>query len=190
MGKEWGSFAQHLGKKYASIEKSGLVDLLIVQDRKTKKYGYVTLKNEVVIPLEYEQAQPFGYPDKIAWVKKNNKWGAITPQGKLVIPFVYDQAEEFVSDRALVRLDKVWGFVDAKGNTVIPFLYEEAKSFHYDTPYTETKKGGKWGFINKEGETLIPFEYDHIYTEEYYPKSEDKIRVIKNNKMGLINWQN
>lgn len=80
--------------------------------------------------------------------------------------------------------------MDAKGNTVIPFLYEEAKSFHYDTPYTEAKKGGKWGFINKEGETLIPFEYDHIYTEEYYPKSEDKIRVIKNNKMGLINWQN
>ena len=70
---------------------------------------------------------------------------------------MYDQAEEFVSDRALVRLDKVWGFVDAKGNTVIPFLYEEAKSFHYDTPYTEAKKGGKWGFINKEGETLIPF---------------------------------
>ena len=189
-GKRVSIFAEHWQKKYDSIKRSGLVELLIVQDRKTKKYGYVTLKNEVVIPLEYEQAQPFGYPDKIAWVKKNNKWGAITPQGKLVIPFVYDQAEEFVSDRALVRLDKVWGFVDAKGNTVIPFLYEEAKSFHYDTPYTETKKGGKWGFINKEGETLIPFEYDHIYTEEYYPKSEDKIRVIKNNKMGLINWQN
>ena len=91
-------------------------------------------------PLEYEQAQPFGYPDKIAWVKKNSKWGTITPQGKLVIPFVYDQAEEFVSDRALVRLDKVWGFVDAKRNKVIPFLYEEARSFRYNTLILRQKR--------------------------------------------------
>ena len=74
--------------------------------------------------------------------------------------------------------------MDAKGNKVIPFLYEEAKSFRYNTPYTEAKKGGKWGFIDREGKTLIPFEYDRIYTEEYYPKPQEQIRVIKNNKNG------
>ena len=66
-------FASKWREQYSSIKESNLVDILIVQDKKTKKYGYVTFDNKKVTPIEYDDAQGFSYPEKIAWVKKNNK---------------------------------------------------------------------------------------------------------------------
>lgn len=167
-GKRVSSFAQHWQKKYDSIKRSGLVELLIVQDRKTKKYGYVTLKNEVVIPLEYEQAQPFGYPDKIAWVKKNNKWGAITPQGKLVIPFVYDQADYFSANFSLeglniarVQRNGKWGYVNKEGKEVIPVIYDQIRDYFFKG-ICQAMRDGKYGFVNTQGKEVIPFIYDFV----------------------------
>ena len=183
-------FASKWKEQYSSIKESNLVDILIVQDKKTKKYGYVTFDNKKVTPIEYDDAQGFGYPEKIAWVKKNNKWGGINLKGENVIPFLYEEVQEFSSSRALVKFKGQWGFVDKDGKMLIPAEYEEAESFHYNTDYTKAKKNGLWGFINKDGKTLIPFEYDVIRTDDYYPKPKDKIRAVKNGKMGVIDWDN
>ena len=96
-------FASKWREQYSLIKESNLVDILIVQDKKTKKYGYVTFDNKKVTLIEYDDAQGFSYPEKIAWVKKNNKWGGINLKGENVIPFLYEEAQEFSSSRALVK---------------------------------------------------------------------------------------
>ena len=147
-------FASKWREQYSSIKESNLVDILIVQDKKTKKYGYVTFDNKKVTPIEYDDAQGFSYPEKIAWVKKNNKWGGINLKGENVIPFLYEEAQEFTSSRALVKFKGQWGFVDKRGKETVKPQYDNVWS--YKDGRATVEKDGKRHALDLNGNEVSP----------------------------------
>jgi hypothetical protein len=57
------------------------------------KYGYINVRNEILIPFEYEDADRFRSLENISFaiVKKNGKYGVIDINNKVLIDFVYDE---------------------------------------------------------------------------------------------------
>lgn len=55
------------------------------EDSKKCRYGVVNEQNNVIIPFEYQQINPF--KDGVAIAKKNDLFGKIDKQGKVIVPF-------------------------------------------------------------------------------------------------------
>ncbi len=71
-------------------------------DFETGKYGFIDKTGEVVVPLEYDDAQNFS--EGLAVVEKDGKWGYIDKTGKVVVPLgEYDYAYPFSEGLAEVR---------------------------------------------------------------------------------------
>lgn len=73
-------------------------------------FGYVNLKNEMVIEPQYELAQSFS--EGLANVMKNDKYGYIDKANNVVIPFKYELATPFEEDgTARVKIDGRWASI-------------------------------------------------------------------------------
>ena len=57
------------------------------------RHGYINQKGEIVIPLEYDDAEEIPYR-KYFMVAKNGKWGIIDIQNKIMIPFQWNHLTE------------------------------------------------------------------------------------------------
>ncbi|MDD5360967.1 MAG: WG repeat-containing protein [Ignavibacteria bacterium] len=128
------------------------------------KYGFVDKKNEIVVPIIYDNVKPFheGY----ACIQINEKWGMINQNGKLVIPLIYDDIYPFYEDRAGVELSQHWGFIDKSGKEIIPLIYNINLFPNRDLAF----KNGivilgynlKWGVLDKLGNIVISIKYNYI----------------------------
>jgi len=93
---------------------------------KAKKWGYINETGEVVIPLEYRDAELFSN-DGLAPVKSAKLWGFIDRSGKEVIAQKYvittgglslfkkNVEKGFINGLARVKYKKTWGFINTKG---------------------------------------------------------------------------
>jgi len=90
--------------------------------------GVVNLKNETIVPFEYEMIESYSDALGLAPAKKdkNGKYGFIDRKGKVVIPFNY--ADAWPSGKYLaVKKDGKWGVIDAAAKTILPFEYASKK---------------------------------------------------------------
>lgn len=130
--------------------------------KEVRKYGFINLQGETVIPFKYESAGNFS--DGLAYVKLNGKEGFIDKSGRTVIPFKYDSALGFDHGLAWVKLDGKTGYINKQGIEVIPVgKYSDygAGSMGGDG-YKSAKLNGKYGVVDKTGKVLVPFKYDKI----------------------------
>lgn len=72
-----------------------------IQDLKTKKYGFIDIDFNLVIPMEYEDVKEFSCG--LAAVRKGDKWGYIDKAGNVKIPFIFDEASSFKNGVAVVN---------------------------------------------------------------------------------------
>lgn len=96
------SLTQHLYAQY------------LIPYRKGDQWGYCDVSKSIVIPIQYEWAEPFS--EGLAAVKKNGHFGFINKRGETVIDFKYDYAKTFQSGLAQVRNSKgvlIW--INRKG---------------------------------------------------------------------------
>jgi hypothetical protein len=114
------------------------------------KYGYINNKQELVIDLQFDDAQPFS--EGLAPVKKNEKWGYINLDGHFKIQPYLDIATPFKVGLAAVRKDFLWGYINKSNQTIIPFEYDFA--YPFDNKKAQVMKGTSWFYINKTGEPL------------------------------------
>lgn len=142
------------------------------------KYGYLNLKNEVVIEPQYTPAEDFS--EGLAAVGKflgldedyNSiiKYGYIDPTGKTKIDFQFEYAESFKNGVALVTKNEKKYFIDLQGNRsnieanqaddnvfLIKFIQKHETSSGFEG-IIET-----FGFKNKSGKIVIP----PIYTDAH-----------------------
>lgn len=170
----------------------------------TKSGGYLTgkinLKNEVVIPFEYDYigAEHDGHVP----VSKNNKKGYFDSNGNLLTELIYDLALPYENDIGLVKKDGKIGFLNSQNELFIDFIYEGYKKnsqwhetiyygeyietdikFTIEDKYIALKKDGYWGYIDLEGNTVVPFEYDKIWIKD---SQENQVQVEKNGKTGYF----
>jgi hypothetical protein len=150
-----------------------------------KKYGFINLKGDTVIPFSYDETF-MGFNNELSDVRINDSCGYIDKQGKLVVPLIYQTCYPFMSDYAQVEtFDGDRFLIDKKGTR---YDYNDInKKYRLGIPReaypgsftTPTGQGRK----NEKGDTIVPPIYkvtgnlsDHMY-----------IVQDNNNKWGAYN---
>ncbi|WP_198408390.1 WG repeat-containing protein [Chryseobacterium sp. StRB126] len=127
--------------------------------------GIVNDKNEILIPLEYEELDPMD--STLISAKKNGKEGIIDIQNKTLVPFLYDTIYgfHFMNDKnqfySIVRIGDQYGVVDKNGKYVIKLSDVELVSLTDTTVII--RKSGLFGLSDFQMKTIIPFEYNDAY---------------------------
>lgn len=133
-----------------------------------KKYGYINIKGQEVIPPIYEDAS-YRFKNGLAYIIKDNKAGYIDTKGTIVIPFQFDKAYDFNYGLAKVEKDGKLGLIDRTGK----FILEP--EYNYIESYPTGKK--KYVMISRHGNTGIwGSEGIFSYTDKkitIHPKYDD-----------------
>ncbi len=151
------------------------VDGLIRVER-DNKFGYVDLNGEVIIPLKYDQLEPFSeglaVAGRIDYNAGHPKYGYINPQGEIVIPLIYGKAGDFSEGVATVGVQ----FIDAQGLWELKLIDPNGETVRGDLIYTgitmflngvavvdkidPITQQTKYGLMDKSGVIVMPLEYD------------------------------
>lgn len=184
---KYGIIEVETGKTVIPFEYDGiyLPSEELIRAKKGEKYGYLNIKNEVVIPFIYDEANDFS--EGLALVGKNNnimmtnygliwkkKFGFINNKGKTEIPFKFadqtlvalESGGGFHEGLAAIGIDRpnyVYagdiGYINKKGDFVIAPQYKRASAFFCGVAVVE--KDEKYGAINKKGEVIVPMKYNN-----------------------------
>ena len=87
--------------------------------------GFINLKGELVIPLQYTDAR--FYSEGLVAVCQDEKWGYIDKKGNIVLAFQYDSANDFKNGKAVVEVDERFLAIDRQGN-----ILEELEDYWED----------------------------------------------------------
>lgn len=160
-------------------------------------YGYVNVKNEVIIPYQFDMAYDFS--EGLALVCKDDKYGYINTKGEIVIPYQFDDAKKFSEGLAPVNIGAtlqlsdqpkggiyyleggLWGFINTDGEIVIPCQFELAYPFSEDLAVIY--ENGKYGYIDKNGDVAIPIEFSPLA----YDFKNGYAMATKDDVYGYIN---
>ncbi|WP_418510538.1 WG repeat-containing protein [Corallibacter sp.] len=106
-----------------------------------KLWGYINLKGELIVPMQYRDAETFS-DDGLAPVKTKKLWGFINKKGELVIPenyvitaggfaslFSKNPEKGFIDGLARVKEKKSWMYIDTQGNTLKNMTFENLELF-------------------------------------------------------------
>ncbi|MFY9308947.1 MAG: WG repeat-containing protein [Bacteroidia bacterium] len=106
--------------------------------------GVVNLKNQTVIPFEYEMIESYSDELGLAPAKKDGKYGFIDRTGKVVIPFIYKSV--WASNKYLaVKKDDKWGIITTDNKTILPFEYSDISSIMEKTAWvTKNESEGEY----------------------------------------------
>ncbi|MFN0204620.1 MAG: WG repeat-containing protein [Bacteroidia bacterium] len=152
------------------------------------KIGIINAKNEVIIPLIYDEVSV--YSDKLFAVKLGEKCKLVNQQHQPLTHFAYQSTAWPIS----LSLSKVcipvqsnnkWGVINETGKQLIPFIYEEIISTSMENLIV--KQNEKYGILDKEGKCFIPNEYEDIllFDSCIALKQNEKWKYINRNKVEI-----
>jgi hypothetical protein len=130
-----------------------------VEERSTKKIGYINDKGKIVIEPKFEVGVDY-FTNNFCSVKNDGKWGAINMKGEMIIPFEYDNYFFFYNGLAIVKLNGTKLCINTKGETIgsPDYKYEYTKEGMIEVSDSQDKKG----FLNSKGELVIPCKYKFV----------------------------
>jgi hypothetical protein len=174
-----------------NIYSNGLIGVTL-----DKKAGFINLKNEIVIPLMYDEALSF--TDGVSCVKLNHKYGAINAKNEIVIPITYPEYLIFKNGiakfTAYIDNKTKFGFISNKGKILIPAQYDEVD--YLSTGYFRVRKDKNYGIVSTAGKEIIPTIYNGgiiIYDTKIFNgevKDKDKFILVKDKKYGVVDENN
>ena len=147
---------------YNSIEL-GCEGQFIVE--KNGKYGVVSEKGAVILPLKYNKinSNKNGYT-----VKLNEKAGLFNSEGKEIIPISYHWVYTSKIDDNIPIVAKLndnnAGYINTKNEWVIPPTYQYA--FDFQQGVAIVKKGRNYMYINLKGEPVIQ-DFDNYVIQNF-----------------------
>ena len=147
---------------YNSI-KLGCEGQFIVE--KNGKYGVVSEKGAVILPLKYSNinSNKNGYT-----VKLNEKAGLFNSEGKEIIPISYHWVYTSKIDDNIPIVAKLndnnAGYINTKNEWVIPPTYQYA--FAFQQGVARVKKGRNYMYINLKGEPVIQ-DFDNYVIQNF-----------------------
>ena len=120
------------------------------------RWGYIDKTGRIVIPPQYDSADPFFEGLAQVWI--GDKVGYIDTTGQIVIAPQYDPhvgtSLGFSEGLARARVSEKIGYIDKTGKMVIPPQYEAGDGF--SEGLAAVRVGDKWGYIGKTGDMVIP----------------------------------
>jgi hypothetical protein len=150
-----------------------------------KKYGFIDIDGELVIPSQFQAVGHFS--SGLAWARTDNgKVGFIDKSGKWVIAPELDVVRSFdeVSGMARVKKDGQWYYLNTSGETL---MVETDAYFDFSEGLAVGEKRGLRGFFDNKGKWIVEPKFQDAR------KFENGYAQVKlNNKWGLIdtlgNW--
>ena len=158
---------------YNSIEL-GCEGQFIVE--KNGKYGVVSEKGAVILPLKYSNinSNKNGYT-----VKLNEKAGLFNSEGKEIIPISYHWVYTGKIDDNIPIVaelnDNNAGYINTKNEWVIPPTYQYA--FDFQQGVAIVKKGRNYMYINLKGEPVIQ-DFDNYVIQNYVIEPSDNTYIV------------
>ncbi|MBW4839087.1 MAG: WG repeat-containing protein [Paenibacillaceae bacterium] len=148
----------------------------LIRVERNNKFGYVDLSGKAVIPLKYDQLEPFSEGLALAGIIDLKagypKYGYINREGKTVIPLIYGRGEDFSEGLAAVGVK----FLDAQGLWEMKLIDPAGRTIKGGLNYISitkflngkavvdrldpSTKLNKYGMINTSGQIVTPLEYD------------------------------
>ena len=144
--------------------------------KKNGKYGVVSEKGAVILPLKYSNinSNKNGYT-----VKLNQKAGLFNSEGKEIIPISYhwvytDKIDDNIPIVAELNESKA-GYINTKNEWVIPPTYLYAFAFRQGV--ARVKKGRNYMYINLKGEPVIQ-DFDNYVIQNYVIEPSDNTYIV------------
>ncbi len=177
-----------------------------IKVKQGEKQGVINLKNEIIIPINFEWIGEENGFFKVVTPDPNRKFGLYSKSGKLVVPAEYSwitNSETQDSKITILRKDaNSYNFLNQKSELIFPenitqygYVLNEEKLLN---PFDERGKSllfvkgknGKYGLLNETTEVLeVPMIYDQII-QRFASERSLYFSVKKNKKFGLINEKN
>lgn len=139
---------------------SGVVRFFVIDSDNEALYGFVNMKNEVVIEPIYKKVWDFNEYGVAIVLSEEGKYGLVNINGEVVCEPIYSRIGEFFEGLAVVETSEgKCGYINIKGEYVINPVYVGAGSFSEGLAPVQTDDG-KWGFIDINGEYVLSPVYD------------------------------
>lgn len=134
---------------------------------KGDKYGCVDRDDNLVIPMQYDDAHAFS--DGLVAVKMNQYWGYVDRSNQVVIPFMFDDVGDFCNGYAVAVFNGREGVINRSGEVVIPFMYENITGEDEHIWWCCMDSG--YYYADKFGNTVLDEELGYFYEEsdDYIP---------------------
>lgn len=168
-------------EKFEQFDKVQDCESDIMWAKKADKYGFISDKGEVLVPLVYDNASLFR---DIGFVKKGLTWLAFDRQGKQLYTLKADDIKNHFGDYALIiqhakKGDKYGLFEKSTGKILIPAKYDELDEVSDDLiGFSQNKK---YGFLNLKNRVVVKPIYDGVGQFQ-----QGKVVVYKQGKSGVI----
>ena len=153
--------------------KDNFVSEGLVLIKKDERYGFSNLKNEVVIPFDYDFIYPFA--EGFAITTKNKKIYFLDKTEKKTETNFGDCGIRFVKSLLPVQdaLTQKWGVINAKLDTVVGFNYTDLGEFKNGLAIFVNDDDKEKGFLNEKGEVV----FKEGYSARIYPFYEGRFFV-------------
>lgn len=144
--------------------------------KKNGKWGAITMKNQVVIPFEYDVLNGYYVQmDDFLYACKNGECFVADRYGKPVTAGRYETVIGYWDPNQILAMKK--------GKTVlIDRQWQEFSPPDSLYPFNAFTKEGKYAIFNIQGKQLTPYEYDYIT----WSNSTKYFAVAKNGQQGII----
>lgn len=183
-----------LHRKYKDIYNVD-ANHLLVQSPSNDKFGVIDLKEQVVIPFEYDNLVDATIKGKVYFVAtKAGKEGLLDSQGRVILPIQFEKIEVF-SDRLIETANRPRTrdivLAHTQGKTRIfniqgrPITKEAYDGLDLEYSGILVRKKDKYGFLDYRGRVVVPFLYDFI-TEAC---NGSLFVVYSKRKVGLVDRQ-
>ncbi|MGV0754380.1 WG repeat-containing protein [Empedobacter brevis] len=128
-------------------------------------YGIIDDKNEILVPLEYEEMDI--KKQEIIIAKKNTKYGIITKENKILVPFIYDNIFSYAENElantfyVIVSKDNKNGIIDKNHKFIVPLsktdlVFVTKKSIGI-------KKGNNYNLVDYNLKAILPNDFENMY---------------------------
>ena len=142
---------ENFPKKLLNLYSSPYLEdeLILSQNLKTKKYGFKNIKNQSIIPFNYEdidKAYLFKViKDDFLKIYADDKLEVINRLGEVIIPREkrLDDVQSFNAISLLTYEEGLYGLYNKNGFEILPPEYEEITLFSHNL--LKVKKDGRWG---------------------------------------------
>ena len=149
--------------QFGNMAGAGFSEGLSVVAYPHGKFGYINTEGGILIPMQFEFAQPFS--EGLAAVRVDSKWGYIDKTGKFVIEPQFLGAGPFSEGLAAVGNDflratrpregeptAASGFIDKQGKMVFSLPFDTATRFV--NGISQVRVDDKLGYIDKTGKYI------------------------------------
>lgn len=167
------SSLKNLYHKVRNVYSEGL----ILVKNEQGKIGYANLKNEIIIPCEFDDASAFSEGYAIIYQDDNvymidNKGNKINLQ--------CNKAESLSEGLICIQnKDDMWGVIDTNFNVVADFNYVDV--YPFKNGYAPFNEFYDMGLINAKGKTVLTSSYSVVYY-----MNENRIIVQPTDTTGLL----